>query len=255
MGQGTAPGAIPGPGLVGGGSQVRFCRYVPPPSVRSYYSSFARVCRCLPPAARRNEILHFSRNSALLSSHGEQSAAENLVLGTFQIDRHALLFGFAVECAEASACGPREANRRQGKPPPPLMIPRRRRRCPSSSSFFSFCPSLPIYRPPPSSPAFVQPDDLLGMFDSSPSQQSAGAAGVARPIPRSPPVHAAPMSHMAGAGVGAGGGFGMGAHRPAVRNDFFLVREGEGRFRGPAFVRAVLRPVATILRNLLLGRK
>ncbi|CAM9474318.1 unnamed protein product, partial [Scytosiphon promiscuus] len=80
-----------------------------------------------------------------------------------------------------------------------------------------------------------QPDDLLGMFDSSPSQgvpphqtapaasAAASAAGTARAMPRSPPLHAAPMAQMAGAaGVGVGGGFGvgsagMGAHRPAVR--------------------------------------
>eukprot|EP00752_Nemacystus_decipiens_P010442 g9303.t1 len=69
-----------------------------------------------------------------------------------------------------------------------------------------------------------QPDDLLGMFDSSPSQAaSASAPGAPRSMPHSPPMHAAPMPHMAGAGVGVGGrgggGFGvgsagMGAHRP-----------------------------------------
>ncbi|CAN0422583.1 unnamed protein product, partial [Pylaiella littoralis] len=75
-----------------------------------------------------------------------------------------------------------------------------------------------------------QPDDLLGMFDSSPlhgasaQQQTASAGstsaagGAARPMPRSPPLHAAPMSHMTGVGVGAGfggvGSAGMGAHRP-----------------------------------------
>ncbi|CAM9739588.1 unnamed protein product, partial [Ectocarpus sp. 12 AP-2014] len=82
-----------------------------------------------------------------------------------------------------------------------------------------------------------QPDDLLGMFDSSPSQgvppqQTASvpsAAGAARPMPRSPPMHPAPMSQMGGPGVavgggggGGGGGFGVGAagmggHAPSVR--------------------------------------
>eukprot|EP00903_Cladosiphon_okamuranus_P021641 g19895.t2 len=72
-----------------------------------------------------------------------------------------------------------------------------------------------------------QPDDLLGMFDSSPSHgtpsqtASASSAGAPTAMPRSPPMHPAPMSHMAGAGVGGGGGFGvgssgMGVNRPAA---------------------------------------
>lgn len=69
--------------------------------------------------------------------------------------------------------------------------------------------------------AVSQPDDLLGMFDSSPSptvpppQQPAPppqAQAPARPMPRSPPLHAAGMGQMGG----GGGGFGMGGHRPAV---------------------------------------
>lgn len=72
------------------------------------------------------------------------------------------------------------------------------------------------------------------MFDSSPSHgapsqtASASAAGAPRAMPRSPPMHPAPMSHMAAAGVGVGGGGGggfgvgspgMGVNRPAVRKE------------------------------------
>lgn len=102
-------------------------------------------------------------------------------------------------------------------------------------------PLSPTPPPPPSFRSLLkprlpfQPDDLLGMgvFDSSPSTgvppppaASPVGVGTSRPIPRSPPMHAAPMApQMGGGGVGVGGagggGFGvtsagMGAHRQAV---------------------------------------
>ncbi len=223
MGQGTAPGAIPGPGLMGGGSQVRFCREAPPPSSRPHCNC-ARVCRCcavLAHSCAQQKSSTFSRSSWSLLSCYMRGKWRKTVRGRESVS-------WNVPDVRGGQClWPPQGEPKTRKATPHLMTPPAIAANPSTSLIFSLCPSLHMYRPPPLSPALVQPDDLLGMFDSSPSQQSAAssasAAGAARPIPRSPPVHAAPMSHMAGAGVGAGGGFGMGAHRPAVRNECYLI--------------------------------